>query len=341
MTPLRRAGCRGQSLVELTLLVPILLAMVVGAFEIGIAGYNYMTAAQAVRAAGNHAAMGGTDAQVKETLLRNMRGMLSSIFFTYTIGTPSIWPPESARGSIGEVVGVRLPLRIGAYVPGLGRVVTSDIVFADVRPLGYPATISSGSVGPVIPWAVFDGHYEQGSSYVVYGGTTGGPGNWGQWGDPNPNVYQSNLTNGLPASQIVPGTIISTSPGLTPQQTFEGWIARLASGGGTWTTLQETWNRYADGSPREFLAPAIKDFPHGASEDRTVIRPVRFFLDTILAKNASGRYVPINWTLFFDTNGNPVSNPYNVLVTNYTVNAANPPLFMATFIEDGFREGEI
>lgn len=64
-----REDRRGQAMVELAIVLPILLLLVMGIIDFGRIYHGYLAVTTAAREAARQAAIGATDAEIKETAL--------------------------------------------------------------------------------------------------------------------------------------------------------------------------------------------------------------------------------------------------------------------------------
>jgi Flp pilus assembly protein TadG len=100
----QRAACRGQSLVEFALLVPVIFLLILNAINIGGFIYSWITVANAARAAGQFAILGassvglphtGTAAQL-QTLVTNETSSLPNASST----NPTVTACENDNGTV-------------------------------------------------------------------------------------------------------------------------------------------------------------------------------------------------------------------------------------------------
>jgi len=91
--PVRRSrqDCRGQSIVETALVLPILLLLVMAIIDFGLMFNNYIVLSNASREGARLAAVGGTDAEIS-LLIANLTTSLDA-----TKRTSAITPAQASR----------------------------------------------------------------------------------------------------------------------------------------------------------------------------------------------------------------------------------------------------
>lgn len=80
----KRSGSKGQSLVETAIVLPIILLLIMGIIDFGLLFNNYIILSNASREGARKAALGGTDAEIVQTI-QNMSPSLQLARMSITI----------------------------------------------------------------------------------------------------------------------------------------------------------------------------------------------------------------------------------------------------------------
>jgi len=116
-----RRGKKGQAVVELALVVPVLLLLLLGIAEFGRLYGAYLTIEQAAREGARVAALGGTDAQVVQAV-DNTASWLDATKITVQIN-----PGDGARFPGGSVT-VEVSYRFDFVAPIISRLVGNSVL---------------------------------------------------------------------------------------------------------------------------------------------------------------------------------------------------------------------
>jgi len=119
--PRRRRCETGQAVVELALVVPVLVLLLLGIAEFGRLYGAYLTVEQAAREGARVAALGGSDAQVTQTVDK-----VASWLDTTKL-TVQITPPDGQRLA-GQSVKVEVDYRFSFVAPVISRLVGDSIL---------------------------------------------------------------------------------------------------------------------------------------------------------------------------------------------------------------------
>lgn len=95
---------RGQSMVELGLLLPILIWLVLGMMDFGLIIYNYTLMNEAARAGARAAVVGTADDEIRTKVVPNSVGLKLQDFY----GLPQILPQPATTRTTGTEVTVKV-----------------------------------------------------------------------------------------------------------------------------------------------------------------------------------------------------------------------------------------
>lgn len=117
MLKLNKKNSKGQSLVEIAIVLPILILIVMGIIEFGLLFNNYIIIANASREAARKAALGGTDSEIIQVVenmtttlnLSNMNISISPSFSSRRHGTQAKVEVVYRAGLITPVIGEFFP----------------------------------------------------------------------------------------------------------------------------------------------------------------------------------------------------------------------------------------
>ena len=116
-----RRGQRGQALVELALVVPVLLLLVLGIFEFGRLLNAYMTVQHAAREGARLGILGATDVEIETVVVSTAATTLDTTRLTVVIS-----PPVSSRTS-GVIMTVSVTYTFEVIVPLFDRILGSSV----------------------------------------------------------------------------------------------------------------------------------------------------------------------------------------------------------------------
>lgn len=113
---------KGQSMVEMLVVIPILFMLVVGVFETGIIYHNHLILSQAAREGAKFASLGATDQEVKEKIYETTDALINSFFLKGKLQGPIDIKAPLGR-AIGNPIIVTIDYRIFFAFPlGTGAV---------------------------------------------------------------------------------------------------------------------------------------------------------------------------------------------------------------------------
>lgn len=121
---------KGQSLVELALILPIIVLLLFGTVEFGRVFYSYITVTSAVREGVRQAAVGKTDDEIKERI----RDAVTLAEIDTRLQIVSISPVESAR-TTGVPVTIEIRYNMPLVTPIIGDFLPNPV------PLSATATM--------------------------------------------------------------------------------------------------------------------------------------------------------------------------------------------------------
>lgn len=112
---------RGQSMVEMAIILPVLLLVLMGIFEFGRIFNSYLILTNVSREAARSAALGSSDIEITQTIN-------GSIFYLDTSNlTISISPSEGSRGS-GTNVTINLKYEIDIVTPIIDSIIPDPLI---------------------------------------------------------------------------------------------------------------------------------------------------------------------------------------------------------------------
>ncbi len=113
---------RGQALVELALVTPVVLLMLLGIAEFGRLMNAYLTVQHAAREGARLGALGVEDTEIEQRVREAASGLAGEVSVTVT-------PPEAERDR-GDVVQVEVRYEHEVLVPLIGTIIGPDVVLA-------------------------------------------------------------------------------------------------------------------------------------------------------------------------------------------------------------------
>ncbi|TGE32429.1 TadE/TadG family type IV pilus assembly protein [Desulfosporosinus sp. Sb-LF] len=116
-----RKGEHGQALVEMALVLPLFFLLLFGVIEMGRVGYAYITVSNAARAGGRTATIGGTDADINNSVQYAATSLDSASL------TIAITPTQSQRKS-GQQVTVKVNYPVQLIIPIISNVIPNPVV---------------------------------------------------------------------------------------------------------------------------------------------------------------------------------------------------------------------
>ncbi len=112
---------KGQSMVEMAIILPVLLLVLMGIFEFGRIFNSYLILTNVSREAARSAALGSSDIEITQTIN-------GSIFYLDTSNlTISISPSEGSRGS-GTNVTINLKYEIDIVTPIIDSIIPDPLI---------------------------------------------------------------------------------------------------------------------------------------------------------------------------------------------------------------------
>jgi len=114
-------GEQGQALVEMALVLPLFFLLLFGVIEMGRVGHAYISISNAAREGGRVATIGGTDLEVKSSIV-NSASSLDSTNLTITIS-----PIEASRQS-GQEVTVNVTYPVQLVIPIISNIIANPVV---------------------------------------------------------------------------------------------------------------------------------------------------------------------------------------------------------------------
>ncbi|KUO78857.1 MAG: hypothetical protein APF81_18270 [Desulfosporosinus sp. BRH_c37] len=116
-----RKGEHGQALVEMALVLPLFFLLLFGVIEMGRIGYSYIAVSNAARAGGRIATIGGSDADITNSI-NNAAVSLDSASLTITI------TPLQAHRQSGQAVTVQVTYPVQLIIPIISNVIPNPVV---------------------------------------------------------------------------------------------------------------------------------------------------------------------------------------------------------------------
>ncbi|HBV86973.1 TadE/TadG family type IV pilus assembly protein [Desulfosporosinus sp.] len=114
-------GERGQAMVEMALVLPLLFLLLFGVIEMGRIGYSYITVSNAARAGVRVATVGATDSEITSSVIGAAPSLNSASL------SISITPIESLRLS-GQGVTVQVSYPVQLVIPIISNVLPNPVV---------------------------------------------------------------------------------------------------------------------------------------------------------------------------------------------------------------------
>lgn len=115
---------RGQAMVELALVLPLVLLVLFGIMEFGLVFQAYLTVNHVAREGARLAAVGGTNAAINSLITANAAGL------TLADLTVTITPSSEASRTAGTMVTVRVDYRFRLIVPLISDITGATIPMA-------------------------------------------------------------------------------------------------------------------------------------------------------------------------------------------------------------------
>jgi Flp pilus assembly protein TadG len=234
---------RGQTVVMLTLLIPILLGAVALGADVAVFYYNW---GQLQRAADAAALAGGS------YLPRDTTSATSTaVKYAGLNGVPSGQVTSVSFGTGNTTITVRVQ-RTVPYM--FARVV--GLVNNPVRAAATAAVLTAGSATGAMPIGLNSNTpYSKGQPIAMHSGRVA-PGDWDglALGCDGATCYQDNLTNGY-SGTITVGDLLSSEPGATVGPTDKGINARIQNGLAFDSSASAT--NFKTGDPRAVIVPVV------------------------------------------------------------------------------------
>lgn len=270
-------NAKGQSLLELCLIIPLIFLLLFGAVEVGITFHNWLVVSQAARSGARVAARGETDARVMEIVAENVEDHLLNTLLLRGRGGDDIEiiPPQEER-SRGDEVKVRINYEVFTAIPHWGDVWHIPAPAFAVMKIESSVKSGPGSLGDIIPLSITPYSLIVGARYQLkFGGGEGSMGNYGclALGGTGASIYEENLTYGYEGTLNV-GDIVTTEPGNKSGPTNDGINARIQD------HENESFSDYSPSSPRVVTIPIVDHIPNGRDEV-TVLGFAKFFLEEV------------------------------------------------------------
>lgn len=118
---MRRSGARGQALVELAVVMPVVLLVLLAILEFGLMFYAYLTVAHAAREGARTGIVpGATDADIRQRVYEAASELPQERV------SVSISPPQGARYA-GDPLTVQVSYRYPVLIPLLAAVLGSEV----------------------------------------------------------------------------------------------------------------------------------------------------------------------------------------------------------------------
>jgi Flp pilus assembly protein TadG len=239
----KRPHARGQTVVMLTLLIPILLGAVALGTDVAVFYYNW---AQLQRAADSAALAGGTylprdpaTAQSVAIHYAELNGVQSGQVTSVTFGNSN----------------TTITVRVQRTVPYMfARVV--GLVSNPVTASATAALETAGSVTGALPIGLNSTTpYTNGQAITMHSGRVA-PGDWDglALGCSGANCFRGNLANGY-SGTISVGDMVTSEPGATSGPTSQGINARIQNG--VAFDSSATYTNFQSGDPRAVIVPLV------------------------------------------------------------------------------------
>jgi len=111
---------KGQSMVEMAVLIPILFMLLIGIFEVGVVFHNHLVLSQAAKEGARCASLGGDDQQVEKMIYEAADALIDSFFLKGKLdGSITIIPPLPRNQ--GDSVTITIPYKIFFALPLMGE----------------------------------------------------------------------------------------------------------------------------------------------------------------------------------------------------------------------------
>lgn len=268
---------KGQSLLELCLIIPLIFLLLFGAVEVGIIFHNWLVVSQAARAGARVAARGEIDVRVMEIINRNTDDNLLNTLLLKGRGEDEIEiiPPQEERRR-GDEVKVRIDYEVFTAIPHWGDLWHIPAPAFAVMKIESSVRSGPGSLGDIIPLSITPYSLIVGQTYKLkFGGGEGSMGNYGclALGGTGAALYEENLTYGYDGTLNI-GDIVTTEPGNMSGPTNDGINARIQG------HEDETYSDYPTSSPRVVTIPIVESIPKGRDKV-TILGFARFFLEEV------------------------------------------------------------
>ncbi len=241
--PLLKRSQRGQVLVMLSVLIPVVLGVVAMGVDISTFDWNWArmqsAADAAVLAGASNLPTSPSRAIATATAYALTDGMLAS-----EVATPTVAPNNL---SISITLTRSVPYYFG-QVLGLSP---SPVVVKSTAGL-----LTTGSVTGALPIGLSSQTtYAYGQSITLQPGG-GAPNNWGALalGCTGASCYSNNLANGYPATLTV-GDVVPNDPGSKNGPTSTGISARVSAGQSS--NPGATWDNHSVTDPRAVIVPVV------------------------------------------------------------------------------------
>ncbi len=238
-----RSNAHGQTIVMLTLLIPILLGAVALGADVAVFYYNW---AELQRAADSAALAGGS------YLPRDTTNATSTaIKYAGLNGVPSGQVTSVSFGGANTTITVKVQ-RTVPYM--FARVI--GLVSNPVRAAATATVSTAGSATGAVPIGLNSNTpYSKGQAIAMHSGRVA-PGDWDgvALGCNGANCYRDNLTNGY-SGVVTVGDMLTSEPGATVGPTTQGINARIQNGLAFDSTASAT--NFKTGDPRAVIVPVV------------------------------------------------------------------------------------
>ncbi|MBU0723312.1 pilus assembly protein [Patescibacteria group bacterium] len=111
---------KGQSMVEMAVLIPILFMLLIGIFEVGVVFHNYLVLSQAAKEGARSASLGGSDEQVGKMIYEAADALVDSFFLKGQLDGPITVIPPLPRNQ-GDSVTITIPYQMFFALPLMGK----------------------------------------------------------------------------------------------------------------------------------------------------------------------------------------------------------------------------
>jgi Flp pilus assembly protein TadG len=240
----RRKSIRsGQTVVMLTLLIPILLGSVALGADVAVFYYNWA----ALQRAADASALAGAAYLPRDTQTATSTAMQ----YAALNGVPSSQVTSVTFGSSNSTITVKVQ-RTVPYM--FARVV--GLVSNPVSASATAALVTAGAVTGALPIGLDNNTtYTYGQTLTMHEGQVA-PGNWDglALGCTGAACFRDNLASGY-SGTISLGEMIQSEPGATAGPTSQGITTRLQNGVAFSST--GTWNNFTPGDPRAVVVPVV------------------------------------------------------------------------------------